>query len=95
MGEVIDLESMHAIVNFCHEPMSSSSYYMDCQDQYCFDCIFFIVALETAMPFHKKRSASPGTIYLPVPYNDLPKACRAGQILELVHSLALCTFGLW
>jgi hypothetical protein len=52
VGEVIDLESMHAIVNISHEPMSTSSYYMDCQDQYCFDCIFLIVALETAMPFH-------------------------------------------
>jgi hypothetical protein len=29
MGEVIDFESMHVIVNNSHEPMSSSNYYMD------------------------------------------------------------------
>ncbi len=52
VGEVIDLESMHAIVNNNHEPMNSSNYYMDYHDQYCFNCIFWMVALETTMHFH-------------------------------------------
>ncbi len=52
MGEIIDLESMHVIVNNSHEPMSSSNYYMDYHDQYCFNWIFWIVVLEIVMHFH-------------------------------------------
>jgi hypothetical protein len=45
--------------------------------------------------FSLKKEVQVMGLHLLVPNNDLLKACRIGQVMELVHSLALCTFVLW